>query len=604
MNAELFAPSVTALVVGLILVVLARAGRAPDFIIWGGLALLMVCPTPGPLGWQFGVITPQAAFAGLANESLATIGALYVVAAGVRETGVLNWFARTLLGKPHSLTAAQHRLVWPTALLSGFFNNTPLVTMLMPVADDWARQHRFSASKLLMPLSFASILGGACTLIGTSTNLVVNGWLIDEMGAEGLGMFEVTRVALPIAIVGMLFMLFTSRWLLPERRAVFDHLDDAREYTVEVLVDQDGALVGKTVEEAGLRGLPGLFLIEIDRQEEVLPAVSGGIRLRSGDRLVFAGLLDSVVDLQKIPGLSAATDQIYKLGSDRHNRVLIEAVVSATCPVVGRTIKEGRFRTRYSAAVVAVARNGERLSGKLGDIRLNAGDTLLLEARPNFLEQQRNSRDFYLVSRLDRQTRFNSERAPVAGLIMLGLVGSVGLGVLPMSTAAVVAAAATVAFGCINASNARRAIDWEVLLVLGGALGLGHAMSSSGLAEILGNALQAGFGATPGLMLAATFVSAMLLACMVTAKAGAVLMLPIALAAAEELGVSFMPFAIAVMLGASFSLATPIGYPTNLMVMGPGGYRYMDFVRLGLPLSVLVTLMSVWLIPLVWPFQP
>lgn len=593
---------VTALVILAVLVVLARSGRAPDFVIWTGLAILMVVPVPGASGWQFGVLAPTEAISGLANESLVTIAALYVVAAGVRETGLLNWFSRSFLGKPRSVLEAQNRLVWPTALLSGFFNNTPLVTMLMPVADDWARQHRFSTSKLLMPLSFASILGGACTLIGTSTNLIVNGWLIDEMGHPGLGMFEVTRVALPVAAVGMVFMLVASRWLLPERRPVFREMGDAREYTVEMLVDESGQLVGKTVEEAGLRGLPGLFLIEIDREAEVLPAVSGGIRLHAGDRLVFAGVVDSVVDLHKIPGLRTTTDQVYKLGNDRHNRVLIEAVVSATCPLVGRTIREGRFRTRYNAAVVAVARNGERLLGKIGDIRLNAGDTLLLEARPNFLEQQRNSRDFYLVSRLERTTSFNSSRAPLAVVIMLGLVASVSFGILSMLQAALSAAAATVVGRCTSASVARRAIDWEVLLVLGGAIGLGHAMTASGLSAELGDLLRAGFGQSPTTLLAATFVMATVLASIVTAKAGAVLMLPIAVAAAQDLGVSYMPFAMAVMLGSSFSVATPIGYPTNLMVMGPGGYRYLDFVRMGVPLSVIVAVLTVWLIPGVWPF--
>jgi len=602
----LSAPAIaTALVVLAVLVVLIRKNRAPDFAIWTGLAILVVVPIPGADGGiVFGVLDAKAAIGGLANESVVTIGALYVVAAGIRETGVLNWLALKVLGKPSDITGAQHRLVWPAAVLSGFFNNTPLVAMLMPVADDWARRHRFSPSKLLMPLSFASILGGACTLIGTSTNLIVNGWLIEETGHPGLGMFEITPVALPIALVGMGFMLVTARWLLPDRRPVFGDVDDAREYTVEMLVDEAGELVGKTVEAAGLRGLPGLFLIEIDRESEVLPAVSGSIRLHGGDRLVFAGVVDSVVDLQTIRGLKPATDQVFKLGADRHNRVLVEAVVSGTCPLVGQTIKEGRFRTRYNAAVVAVARNGERIRGKIGDIRLEAGDTLLLEARPNFLEQQRNSRDFYLVSRLQKTTSFNTARAPIASAIMIALVAVVASGTMSMVQAALAAAAATVVTRCSSASVARRAIDWEVLLVIGGALGLGHAMTTSGLADALGVGVRGTFGSDPTVMLTAIFVISTALASIVTAKAGAVLMLPIAVAAAAELGVSHMPFAIAVMLASSFAVATPIGYPTNLMVMGPGGYRYTDYLRFGLPLSVLVAVLAVVLIPTVWGFAP
>ena len=592
----------TALVLLAVLVVLIRKNRAPDFAIWTGLAILVVLPVPEAGGLSIGVIDAKGAFAGIANESVITIGALYVVAAGIRETGVLNWLALKLLGRPRTIATAQHRLVWPAAALSGFFNNTPLVAMLMPVADDWATRQRFSPSLLLMPLSFASILGGACTLIGTSTNLIVNGWLIEEMSHPGLGMFEMTPVALPVAVVGMVFMLLTSRWLLPVRRPVFGDVDDAREYTVEMLVDDSGELAGKTIEQAGLRGLPGLFLIEIDRNSEVLPAVSGSIRLHGGDRLVFAGVVDSVVDLQRIPGLKPTSDQVFKLGTDRHNRVLVEAVVSGTCPLVGRTIREGRFRTRYNAAVVAVGRNGERIRRKIGDIRLEAGDTLLLEARPNFLEQQRNSRDFYLVSRLDKTTSFNTARAPVASAILIGLVVVVASGALSMVQAALAAAALTVATQCTSASVARRAVDWEVLLVIGGALGLGHAMTESGLAEALGLAVRTAFGSDPSVMLGAIFVLSSALASIVTAKAGAVLMLPIAVAAAAELGVSYMPFAIAVMLASSFALATPIGYPTNLMVMGPGGYRYTDYLRLGLPLTVLVAALSIVLIPVVWRF--
>ena len=551
-----------------------------------------------------GVIDPATAISGMANESVITIAALYVVAAGVRETGILNWVGRALLGRPKTIFSAQNRIVWPTAVLSGFFNNTPLVAMLLPITDDWARRTGISASKILMPLSFASILGGACTLIGTSTNLIVNGWLIEETSHTGLGMFSITKVAFPIALVGLLYILFASRWLLPTRRAVFSVGDDSREYTVEMIVAEGGDLVGKTVEEAGLRGLPGLFLIEIDRESEVLPAVSGSVQLHAGDRLVFAGIVDSVVDLQTIPGLVLASDQVFKLGSDRHNRVLIEAVVSSSCPLVGNTIKEGRFRTKYSAAVIAVARNGERIRMKVGDVVLKAGDTLLLEARPNFLEQQRNNRDFYLVSELDDTKVFNDARAPVAALIMVALVTSVSTGWVTMVQAAMGAAAITVASGCVSASSARRAIDVEVLLVIGGAIGLGHAMGESGLADNLGGVLKSSFGRDPTILLGTIFAFAMILASIVTAKAAAVLMLPIAVAVAEQLGVSIMPFVIAVMLASSCALATPIGYPTNLMIYGPGGYRFSDYLRFGVPLSIIIGVLAVILIPLHWSFVP
>ena len=356
---------VTAITLLAVLVVLMRISRAADFAIWGAVALLLICPVQGTGGrWQIGVIDASDALAGLANDGVVTIAALFLVAVGLRETGVVNWLVATVFGKPDTLFSVQNRLLWPTALLSGFLNNTPLVAMLLPVTQDWAKRHGLSLSMLLMPLFFASILGGSCTLIGTSTNIIVNGWLIEETGHPGLGMFEITLVAAPIAFVGIVFIIMSCRLLLPERQPALQPTDDPREYVVEMIVESDSELIGQSIERAGLRGLPQLYLIEIERNGDLIAAVSSNIELHANDRLVFAGVVDSVVDLQLFNGLRPANEQVFKLDENRHNRVLIEAVVSDTCPVVGSTIKEGRFRTNYSAAVIAVARNGERINKK------------------------------------------------------------------------------------------------------------------------------------------------------------------------------------------------------------------------------------------------
>lgn len=593
---------ITALILFTVLIVLVRANRAPDYAIWGGVSLLLVCPVPRDGGWQIGVIGTGDALAGLGNDGVVTIAALFLVAAGLRETGVMNWLVSRVFGTPSSLFSAQNRLLWPTAVLSAFLNNTPLVAMLLPVTQDWAKRHRLSLSMLLMPLSFASILGGACTLIGTSTNIIVNGWLIEETGHRGLGMFEITIVAAPIAVAGITFVIVFARMLLPRREPALRPTDDPREYVVEMIVDPNSELIGRSIEQAGLRGLPQLYLIEVDRDGEIIPAVSSNIELHANDRLVFAGVVDSIVDLQRFGGLRPATDQVFKLDESRHNRILVEAVVSDTCPLIGRTIKQGRFRTNYNAAVIAVARNGERLKMKIGDIRLRAGDTLLLEARRNFHEQQRNSRDFFLVSKIDSAAPVNNEKAPIALAILVGIVAVVTFGPISMLRASLFGGLLMVATGCCNASAARRAIDWEVLLVIAGAIALGRAMEVSGLAYELGHGVRRLFGSDPTLMLAAIFGLAMVLASTITAKAAAVLMLPIALAAANDLQVSYMPYVIAVMLASSTTLATPIGYPTNLMVYGPGGYRFSDYLRIGAPLSLIIWAMSVLLIPLAWPF--
>jgi len=381
---------VTVGVLGLVFSLLAFTRKSPDLVLFGGLLILLMV----------GVLTPAQAFSGLSNEGIITVGVLYIVAAGLRESGGINLASNFLLGRPGSVLAAQGRMMVPVAGFSAFLNNTALVVMLLPVVSEWGKKFNISASKLLIPLSYASILGGVCTLIGTSTNLVVNGLYMDA-GYESLGMFEISKIGLPVAVVGIGFLLVASRRLLPDRRSAVSPNGDVREYALEMMVEPDSPLEGKSIEEAGLRHLPGLYLMEVERGDEIKAAVGPDERLQGGDRLIFVGIVESIVDLQKIRGLSPATDQVFKLAGNTRDRVLIEAVVSDSSPMVGRSIRAGRFRTKYDAAVIAVARNGERLRQKIGDIVLQPGDTLLLETLPSFMDQQRNSRDFYLVSRIE-----------------------------------------------------------------------------------------------------------------------------------------------------------------------------------------------------------
>ncbi len=582
----------TLAVLGAVLGMLVLTSLPADAVLAGAVVLLMLT----------GVISSEQALHGLANEGVITIGALFMVAAGLRETGGMSLLSERILGRPRSLLSAQSRLLLPAAALSAFMNNTPLVAMLMPVVHDWGRKLGLSASRLLMPLSYASILGGACTLIGTSTNLIVNGWLIAETDHPPLGMFEVAWVCLPAAVVGVAYMLITSRWLLPERQPLLDPREDPREYTVEVMVEAGGPLVGKTVEDAGLRHLPGLYLVEIEREDQVLPAVSANVKLRGDDRLVFVGVVESVLDLHSIRGLSAVDQQTYKLDVPRTNRTLIEAVVSNSSPMAGQTIREGGFRTRYKAVVIAVARNGERLGGKLGDIRLQAGDTLLMEGRKDFADRMRDSRDFFLVSAVAGYQQPNYDRAWISLLILGAMVLAVTAGWLSMLEASVLAVGAMLATGCCSVRAAREAVDPQVLLVIAAALGLGKALQYSGLAAALSEVMLGVVGSDPAMALAAVFAVTALLAGSITAKAAAVLVLPIAQVLAGALGVDFMPFGIAVMVAASTTIATPLGYPTNLMVMGPGGYRFRDYVVFGGPLTVIIGVISVLIIPMIWGF--
>lgn len=582
----------TALVILVVLGSLAVSRAAPDVILIGGVTLLLLA----------GVLSTEEALAGMSNSGMITVGVLYVVVAGTRETGGISWIVERFLGRPRSVPAAQTRLMAPVISVSAFLNNTPVVAMLIPAVKEWASQTGFPVSKLMIPLSYAAILGGTCTLIGTSTNIVVYGLMLKEPGLPELGMFDITWVGVPAALVGVAYFALIGRRFLPDRDPPITTLHDPREYTVEMIVQPGSTLVGKTIEEARLRNLPGMFLMEIDREDQVLPAVSPQERLCSGDRLVFCGIVDSVVDLQKIRGLEPATDQVFKLDSPRSQRCLIEAVVSNSCDLVGRTIREGRFRTRYNAVVIAVARNGQRIKKKIGDIVLQPGDTLLLEAHPSFFNVQRNSRDFYLTSRVDDWTFPRHERSLVSLAILLGMVATVALGWLSMLKAAMLAAGLMLITRCCSASAARRSVDWQVLLVIASAFALGRALEKTGLAGAIAGNLIMLAGQDPWICLALVYLATTLFTELITNNAAVVLIFPIALATSRTLGVDFVPFAITIMMGASASFATPIGYQTNLMVYGPGGYRFTDYFKVGAMLNVLLGITTVVLAPLAWPF--
>jgi di/tricarboxylate transporter len=579
-------------VVALCFGLLARNRAPPDIAMAGGLTLLLVS----------GVLTPAQALAGFANEGMVTVGVLYVVVTGVRETGGIGWIVQRVLGQPRSTRHAQFKLMVPTAVISAFLNNTPVVAMFIPAVKDWAKRYRLSVSSLMIPLSYAAILGGTCTLIGTSTNLVVNGLLLSETGLGGLAMFDIARIGVPVLLVALVYVLVASKWLLPERQPVISQFTNAREYTVQMLVEADSPLIGQTITQAGLRHLPGLYLIEVERQGRAIPAVSPDERLAGNDRLLFAGIVESIVDLQKIRGLQPATDQVLKIDSPREERRLIEAVVSNTCPVVGKSIREGRFRDVYNAAIVGVARNGQRLKEKIGDIVLRAGDTLLLVTRPSFVEQQHNSRDFFLVSLVEDTAPMRHDKAVTATVILLGMVLVAASGLLSMLQAAMLAAGLMIITRCTQGRIARRAVDWQVLVVIGASFGIGNALQTTGAAQVIAAGLISLTGDTPEYALAAVFIATALFTAVATNNVAAVVMFPIALATAKSLDASFMPFAITIMMAASASFATPIGYQTNLMVYGVGGYRFNDYVRIGVPLTVLVGLVTVLLAPLWWPF--
>ncbi len=582
----------TLLVILICLILMVGTRLAPEFILGSGLAVLMFA----------GAVEPAQALNGFSNPGLITVALLFVVVAGLVDTGAVYALGGRLLGRPKSVVAAQARLMIPVTAISAFLNNTPVVAMLIPVVEDWSKRCQISVSKLMIPLSYAAILGGTCTIIGTSTNLVVHGMVLSETDLGPMGFWEIGALGLPSALLGIAIVLLTGRWLLPERKPPLMLQDDPREYAIEMLVEGGSSLVGKTVEQAGLRQLPGAFLAEIERAGQLLPAVSSTEMLRAEDRLVFIGVIDSVVDLLRLRGLIPAPDQVFKLDEPRTERRLVEAVVSDTSPIVGRTIRDSHFRTRYDAVVIAVARNGERIAGKLGDIVLRPGDILLLETRFSFRQQNRNSRDFLLVSEVTHAKLPRHEKAWLALTILSGMVLSATLEWATMLEAAMAGAVLMIATGCTRIESARASIDWNVLVVIGVTLGIGSALSATGAAEAVALSWLSLAGENPWLALVAIYAITSLLTEVITNNAAAVLIFPIAQAAAESLGVSMWPFVACIMMGASASFATPIGYQTNLMVYGPGGYRFSDFARIGIVLNIALGVLAVFLAPRIWPF--
>jgi di/tricarboxylate transporter len=581
----------TGAIVAATLAALLFIQRAPDMVMIGGVVLLLAA----------GVLTPDEALRGMSNEGMITVAALFVVAAAVERTGALASLVDRALGRPRSLASAQLRTMIGPGVLSAFTNNTPVVALMVPAIRDWAKKHRLSVSKLLMPMNAAVVLGGLCTLIGTSTNVVVSGLVAAKRG-KPLEMFDITWLGVPLFACGLVYLIVASRYLLKDRRPPMSTSDDPRQYSLEMVVDPGSPLSGRTIEQAGLRHLHGLFLMEIDRGGHVIAAVAPTERLEAGDRLVFVGVIDSVVELQKIRGLRPATDQVFKLDDPRSERVLVEAVVSPSCPLVGRTIREGRFRSTYGAVVIAVARDGERLQMKIGDIVLQPGDTLLVEAGSAFVDRQRSNRHFYLVSEVTGSTPPRHDKAWIACTVLAAMVLAAALDLVPMVAAALVAAGAVVALRCISSTEARRSIEWESLLLIAASFGLARAMEKTGLAGAMAASTINAAGDNPHVVLAAIYLVAMLFTELMSNNAAAVLTFPIAWQTAADLGVNPMPFVMAITVAASCGFATPMGYQTNLMIYGPGGYKFRDYVRFGGPLNLLVMAITVALAPLIWPF--
>lgn len=582
----------TIAVVGAATYTMARERLGPDLVMFSALCVLVVA----------GVVEPQQALVGFSQPAVATIAVLLLVAAAVQETGALKLISNALLGRSRNPIVVMLRIVTPTAFMSAFLNNTPIVAMFIPMVNAHAKRTGISPSTLLIPLSYAAMFGGTCTLMGTSANLVVSGMLAERGGPE-LGMLEIGSIGVPSALLGIAYLALVGRHLIPDRTAPSEQLQsEARDYLVELGVAPDSPLVGSSVEDAGLRALPELFLVEVRRVDgRVLRPVAPEDTLQAGDHLVLTGVATTVEDLlSQFPGLHPIEEDPKDLLAERQ---LFEVVLSHRSPLLGLTVRESDFRRRFDAAILAVHRSGERLQEKIGDIVLQPGDTLMLSASPGFRRSWQNSVAFYLVSEMRAEPPRRYRRARIVLATALAMVLVPAITGTPLLVAAMGALVLLLGTNCIGLKTARTAVNWTVLVLIGSAFGVAAALEESGAAEGIARLLLTVTESMgPHATLAGVYVLGVVLASFISNAASAALMFPVALLAAELQGVDARPFAIALAMAASAGFSTPIGCPPNLLVYGPGGYQYLDFVRVGLPLNLLFFGVAMVGIPWVWPF--
>lgn len=541
-----------------------------------------------------GIIPVGEAVSGFANQGMLTVGVLYIIAVTLQNSGLFSGTVEKLLGNNRG-NKLYLRLLFPVAFLSAFLNNTPLVASLIPFLKRWSRKNRFPVSKLMIPVSYAAILGGMCTLIGTSTNLVVHGMLLD-FGQKGFSFFEIGKAGLPVAILSLLYFALFGNRFLPVRKDMFNQLSETtREFVSEVKVSDTCPDIGKTIQEAHLRHLKGLYLFQIVRNNVELTPLPPEEKLLSGDRLFFTGLPETIYDLVTTPGYELIKDPEFDLrniDSDKHRTY--EAVISNSSPLIGNTVRDSGFRTHYNAVILAIHRNGQRINNKVGDITFQPNDTLFLLTSKDFESKWYHSDDFSLISESVKEYSKPRKKGNIAFLLVGLMVISVATGLVSsMLLAAAIVAGLMLALRIISYRDAKNAVDPDVLLIIVAALGIGKAIDNSGIGTLLAgwfiHALQP-LGTLA--FIAGIFFITSLFTEIITNNAAAALLFPFVFSAANQMHMPIHPLMIVLAIAASSSFSTPFGYQTNLMALSAGGYRFSDFLRTGIAMNLLVGILT------------
>jgi di/tricarboxylate transporter len=548
-----------------------------------------------------GVLDAKEAFSGFSSTSVITVGVLFVVVAGLTHTGVLQWIVKHLLGTPDSYSKAVTRLMLPVAVLSSFLSNTTVVTLFVNIVKMWSKKLGVSPSKLLIPLSYASGMGGVCTLIGTPPNLIISG-LYEEKTGEAMNVLTTTIPGLFCLAVGILSVIAMRR-LLPERNAPENAFESTGEYTVELQVPSDNPYIGQTLAEANLFHVNGGSLIEMYHFDDVPSPVNEDEIVMGGDHLVYAGQIDEILEMAKNHQLVSADHHVFSMSELDTSRQLRTAYINFGSNLIGTTIGGSTFEKDNNLMLVAVARRGERINEVPRQVVLQAGDTLLFVC-PKHINVNTSS----LRSSIHF---FDSEDVPnigrgtlVSTAIMIAMVTLSALGIMPLLQCAFLAAAAMLICRCCNVDQAMRAINWEILMVFAGSAVLGLAIQKTGIAERLALGILDVCGTNPlVVMTAICFVGTFITEFISNTAAGA-MFFPIMYEAAEKLGYDPFPFLVALMVSVSSSFATPIGSPTHMLVYGPGGYRFSDFMRIGLLMNIIILLANIFIVNIVYPLTP
>lgn len=533
-----------------------------------------------------GILEPGDILMGFSNESIASVVIIVLITAGLRSSMDLSTLLDKYYGRSTTYRGFMTSMLTKVAVLSSFVNNTPVVVLMTPYVFEWGKKHRISPSKLLIPLSYATIVGGMLTIIGTSTTLVLNGFMVDHK-LPGLRSLDLLMVGLLVAVSVIAFLILFSNRILPDRRDLIeDFRANQREYLIEKHLSARSPLIGKTVGEGGLRNLSGIYLVEIARGAEVISPVGPQEVIQRGDVLIFAGVNDPLADL-KLEELGIHYPKVVTENHKGKSRI-VEGVISGNSSISGKTVKEADFRERYDAAVIAIHRNGERLSGKLGDVKLRSGDVLLMYAGEQFEDRADMYKDIYIIA--GDQMEVNPQRTKKKRLILLAVVALLMLVFQPFSLFAslLILFVLMSAFRLITVKNIKRDLDMNMVAILVMSIAIGEAMIRSGTGDVLAGWMLTifeprGFVFTlVGLMVFTTILTSF-----ITNVGAVAITFPIAYSVAQSMGIDGAPLFLGLAFAASAAFLTPIGYQTNLLVYGPGGYSFKDFLKIGLPVALI-----------------